>query len=137
AAIIVLPAKTLIPIFGPIKVVLPLVALHVGTFFVCALVCHGELARRRPAASHLTAFYLWMAAGGMLGGLSAGLIAPIVFNWVAEYPILIVLDVLCRPGLAWPRRRSQDGASSELAPQGRARHPGRESQGFALLNPGT
>ena len=34
---------------------LPLVMLlHVVTFFVTALVCHGELARRRPAAGHLT-----------------------------------------------------------------------------------
>jgi len=117
AAIMVLPGKTLIPIFGPTKVIVPMVALHLGTFFVCALVCHGELARRRPAASHLTAFYLWMAAGGMLGGLSVGLIAPNVFNWVAEYPVLIVLAVLCRPGLGfpglgWPGRRKPDGARS-------------------------
>src|SRR5262249_51719088 len=28
------------------------------------------------------------------------LIAPHVFSWVAEYPILIVLAILCRPGLA-------------------------------------
>ncbi len=34
----------------------------------CALVCHGELARRRPAPRHLTAFYMWMSAGGMVGG---------------------------------------------------------------------
>jgi hypothetical protein len=79
------------------------VAIHAAAFFVCALVCHGELARRRPAAAHLTAFYMWMSAGGVIGGLSAGLIAPNVFNWVAEYPILIVLAVLCRPGLALPR----------------------------------
>ena len=50
-------------------------------------------------AAHLTAFYLWMSAGGMIGGIAAGLVAPHVFNWVAEYPILIVLAVLCRPGL--------------------------------------
>ena len=74
-------------------------------FFVSALVCHGELARRRPAARHLTAFYLWMSAGGMIGGIAAGLIAPYAFNWIAEYPILIALAVLCRPGLALPERR--------------------------------
>ena len=79
-----------------------IVATHVFAFFVAALVCHGELSLRRPAAQHLTAFYMWMSAGGMIGGLAAGLIAPNVFNWVAEYPILIVLAVLCRPGLAWP-----------------------------------
>src|SRR5438270_1206718 len=92
-------------VFEPIKTIVPLIALHVGVFFVCALVCHGELARRRPAPRHLTAFYMWMSAGGMLGGLSAGLLAPYIFNWVAEYPILIALAVLCRPGLATSKTR--------------------------------
>jgi hypothetical protein len=78
---------------------------HILAFFAAAMVCHGELARRRPAPAHLTAFYMWMSAGGMIGGLSAGLIAPHVFSWVAEYPILIVLALLCRPGLALPRGR--------------------------------
>src|SRR5438874_2937790 len=92
-------------VFEPIKTIVPLIALHVGVFFVCALVCHGELARRRPAPRHLTAFYMWMSAGGMIGGLSAGLLAPYIFNWVAEYPILIALAVLCRPGLATSKTR--------------------------------
>jgi protein-L-isoaspartate O-methyltransferase len=87
----------------PIKVMIGIIGLHCAVFFVNALVCHGELARRRPAARHLTVFYLWMAAGGMIGGIAAGLIAPHVFNWVAEYPILIVLAALCRPGLTLPR----------------------------------
>jgi hypothetical protein len=76
---------------------------HILAFFAAAMVCHGELARRRPAPVHLTAFYMWMSFGGMIGGLSAGLIAPHVFSWVAEYPILIVLALLCRPGLALPQ----------------------------------
>jgi len=80
------------------------IAAHVAAFFFAALVCHGELAKRRPSARHLTAFYMWMSAGGMIGGLSAGLIAPFVFNWVAEYPLLIVLALLCRPGaLTFPQ----------------------------------
>ncbi|MPZ57292.1 MAG: class I SAM-dependent methyltransferase [Rhizobiales bacterium] len=81
-------------------------SLNILAFFLCAMVCHGELARRRPTPRYLTAFYMWMSAGGMLGGISAGLIAPHVFSWVAEYPLLIVLAILCRPGLAWPRERS-------------------------------
>jgi SAM-dependent methyltransferase len=79
--------------------------LNILAFFLCAMVCHGELAQRRPPPRYLTAFYLWMSAGGMIGGISAGLIAPQVFSWVAEYPLLIVLAILCRPGLAWPRGR--------------------------------
>ncbi|MGH7138768.1 MAG: hypothetical protein ACREHD_23725, partial [Pirellulales bacterium] len=45
-----------------------LAALHLATFFSAAMVCHGELARRRPAAALLTQFYFWMALGGVLGG---------------------------------------------------------------------
>lgn len=85
--------------------ILVLFAIHIATFFVTAVVCHGELARRRPPARYLTAFYLWMAAGGVAGGLVTAMIAPLVFNWVAEYPLLILAAVLCRPGLSMPDDR--------------------------------
>ena len=78
-------------------------AVHLVVFFVCTLMCHGELAQRRPPARYLTSFYMWMSFGGMIGGIAAGLVAPHVFNWIAEYPILITLAVLCRPGLTWPK----------------------------------
>ena len=82
--------------------VLALLALNVIAFFVITMVCHGELSRSRPAAQHLTAFYMWMSAGGVIGGIFAGLIAPNVFSWVLEYPLLVVLAILCRPGLELP-----------------------------------
>ena len=72
---------------------------HLLTFFVITMACHGELARSRPPAAHLTVFYVALSFGGMLGGLFAGLVAPYAFNWIAEYPILVVLAVLCRPAL--------------------------------------
>jgi hypothetical protein len=96
----------LVLVFGGIDYIFLTTSAHIVAFFVIALVCHGELARRRPPAQHLTAFYMWMSAGGMIGGISAGLIAPHVFSSVAEYPILIVLAVLCRPGLALMQGRS-------------------------------
>ncbi len=89
----------------PVKNIVALIAVHLAVFFVCTLVCHGELAARRPHPKFLTSFYLWMSAGGVIGGISAGLIAPHVFSWVAEYPILLALAVLCRPGLALPTDR--------------------------------
>jgi hypothetical protein len=78
---------------------------HQLCFFVIAMACHGELARTRPPAKYLTGFYVALSFGGMLGGLFAGLISPYAFSWVAEYPILLALAALCRPGAGerWPR----------------------------------
>jgi len=77
--------------------VLPGLAGHLLAFFIVAMSCHGELARNRPAPADLTSFYVSLSFGGMLGGLFAGLLAPYIFSWIAEYPILITLAVLCRP----------------------------------------
>jgi hypothetical protein len=76
---------------------------HLLAFFIIAMASHGELARQRPPPEHLTTFYLAISAGGMIGGLFAGLIAPVVFSWIAEYPILLVLASFCRPlaKLSW------------------------------------
>ena len=78
-----------------------IIAVHLAGFFICAMVCHGELVRRRPQAGALTEFYLWMSVGGALGGLFTGLIAPQIFSSVVEYPLMILLALLVRPAL-WP-----------------------------------
>lgn len=72
--------------------------LHLLAFFLAIMVCHGELAKRRPHTKHLTRFYLAMSFGGMLGGLVNTFVAPFVFNAVYEYPIMIVAALLLRPG---------------------------------------
>lgn len=71
--------------------------LHLIVFFVVALVGHGELARRAPSTEHLTEFYLWIATGGVLGGASVALAAPVMLNSVLEYPLLVVLACLMLP----------------------------------------
>jgi len=91
AVVIVLLAYT-----GVTKLLLMLGG-HLLAFFVIAMACHGELARTRPAAKYLTGFYVALSFGGMVGGLFAGLVAPYTFSWIAEYPILLALAVLCRP----------------------------------------
>jgi hypothetical protein len=84
-----------------------LIALHVLTFFVVALVCHRELARRRPAAIHLTEFYLCMSFGGMLGGVFNSLVAPHLFAGILEYPIVLAAAALLRPSPGYRRNSSE------------------------------
>src|SRR5205085_12414302 len=95
-------AFAVLMIICPFSTSLGTASIHLSAFFVIALLCHGELARRRPAPQFLTAFYMWISVGGMIGGIVVGLIAPRAFNWVAEYPLLIALSVLFTPGLALP-----------------------------------
>jgi len=73
--------------------------LHVIAFFLAIMVCHGELAKRRPPTQYLTRFYLIMSFAGMLGGMFNTFVAPFIFNGIYEYPIMIVAALLLRPGL--------------------------------------
>ncbi len=58
--------------------------------FVCCMMCHGELARRRPAPRHLTMFYLMVSLGGAVGGIFVALIAPRVFHSYLELQVGLV-----------------------------------------------
>ena len=74
-----------------------LLFLHLAAVFVGAMVCHGELRNRRPVTGHLTEFYLWIAIGGLLGGIFNSILAPLIFDTALEYPLIIVLLCLLRP----------------------------------------
>ena len=86
--------------------------LHYAALFATAMVCHGELARRRPAVRHLTEFYLWISVGGVLGGIFNVLVAPVVFPRVWEYPIVLALACLARP---WPAKWRDVGSEAGTA----------------------
>ena len=82
-----------------------LIPLHVVTFFASAMVCHRELAHRRPPAHRLTEFYLWMSFGGMLGGVFNSLLAPQLFSGILEYPVVLALAALLRPSPGYRQSR--------------------------------
>lgn len=73
-----------------------MLALHLATFLALSMVCHAELAADRPGARYLTQFYLWLAAGGMLGGLFNTIVAPRVFTSIAEYPLALAMACFAR-----------------------------------------
>lgn len=65
-------------------------AICFGAMFLGCMMCHGELVRLKPDPKHLTEFYLWMSAGGALGGLLVSLVAPRVFTTYLEWPIALM-----------------------------------------------
>ena len=73
------------------------ILLQLVFFFIAALVCHQRLAQGRPPVGKLPEYYLWIAAGGVLGGAFNALLAPLIFPTTLEYPIAIVLACLMRP----------------------------------------
>ncbi len=77
------------------------VAGYGGALFVACMLCHGELFRLRPGPRHLTAYYLYIAAGGALGSFLVAIVAPAVFSdyreiqigWWLVSVVLVILAV--------------------------------------------
>jgi hypothetical protein len=67
------------------------ILLACGVLVAGCMVCHGELAASAPDAEHLTVFYLTMAGGGALGGLTVAIVAPAVLSDFYEFPGFVLL----------------------------------------------
>lgn len=102
----VLPAATLVVLaltFASYLSMAMLVIGHLWVFFLYAMYFHGELAADRPDTTHLTEFYIWMSVGGALGGLFNALLAPMLFDWMVEYYLVLALGL----GLVLPIRTEE------------------------------
>jgi SAM-dependent methyltransferase len=75
-----------------------LFAAHMILLFVGGLLCHTALAASRPHARHVTAYYVSVALGGVLGGVFAAIAAPMLFSTIFEYPLLLAAAVFFREG---------------------------------------
>jgi hypothetical protein len=86
-----------------LRVDVALIAVHLTLLFVGGLLCHTALAESRPHPRHLTQYYVWMALGGVLGGIFAAIVAPMIFTSIFEYPLLLAAAVFFRQGLGRKR----------------------------------
>lgn len=68
---------------------------HFLLFFLVCLLVHSTLYNSRPDPHHLSSFFAALALGGAVGGMSVSLAAPMFFNRLLEYPILLsIMTVL-------------------------------------------
>jgi spermidine synthase len=101
---------------GGILALLDSIQLRVLVFCLLLLgacmVLHGELARLRPPARSLTAFYLCVSGGGALGGVFVGLVAPRLFDDYHELELglglgwLLLLAACSSDPRSWLRREA-------------------------------
>ncbi len=103
------------------KIILFIPLFCIGLFF-CCMTCHGELARLKPHPRYLTHFYLMMSAGGALGGVLVGLMAPHLLRAYYELPLgmvacaaLIVIVVKQDPSIEWFQRWLQPAPMAAVA----------------------
>ncbi|HWF02129.1 MAG TPA: fused MFS/spermidine synthase, partial [Candidatus Angelobacter sp.] len=87
-----------------IKIAVPLFCI---TLFIACLFCHGELYRRRPGPRYATQYYLFIAAGGALGSMFVGVLAPIIFRgsyelaWSLVYTAALAALLMWKDNLGW------------------------------------
>lgn len=87
---LVLGVATMIPLSAHVGTFLELLVLHLA-LFSSLVFCHGELYARRPEPSALTFFYLVISVGGVLAGLFATVLAPLIFNRYLEFHITLFI----------------------------------------------
>ncbi len=90
------------------RLVLDAAASMMFLFFICIL-CHGEVARLKPAVKFLTHYYTMLSAGGAIGGLIVAVLCPLILNDYSEQPIVTTFGaslaiVLFFAGRAWMGR---------------------------------
>ncbi|HEX5106164.1 MAG TPA: fused MFS/spermidine synthase, partial [Pirellulaceae bacterium] len=66
-------------------------AAWILTLFLICMVCHGELVKSKPQPKYLTNFYLFISAGGAVGGLFVALLCPLLFKLHFE----LALSIIC------------------------------------------
>ena len=118
-----------VSLFGPVIMLLAggltMVSRHSGSMtlalasvmllFSIAVTLHSRLYDFRPDTSRLTLFYLMMSVGGALGGAFTAIVAPVVFDWVWEHPVLVLAAALLMPLPEILKWRTMEGLDPNMA----------------------
>lgn len=92
--------------------VLVQIAIYNILLFLACMICHAELYRLRPAAGHLTGFYLMVSVGGALGGLFVNLVAPFIFTGYWEFYLAWLLTIVLLVVMLLPRFSAREDLRS-------------------------
>ena len=92
--------------------------LTLAALFTVAIALHARLFDTRPAPEHLTRFYLVMSFGGVLGGGFCALLAPLIFDWTFEHPLLLLAAALLLPQTPLLAGADRLGRALQRAPRG-------------------
>ena len=79
------------------------IALLLTTLAATGLALHGRLAADRPTPAFLTQYSLFVALGGAVGGIAAGVLAPLVFRLPIEGLLVLALAVVLAALPGWWR----------------------------------
>ena len=86
-----------------------------GSLTMACLLSADALVRARPEPRQLTSFYLWIALGGALGGVSVSFVAPVVFSDYYE----LELGCLACYALLWHAGRTRERAALRVSAERR------------------
>jgi hypothetical protein len=90
------------------------IGILLGSLFFVCLLCHGELARLKPAPRFLTSYYLAISAGGALGGAFVSLAAPRLFSTFFEWKLAVGISYVAAWGLLFWIHRERLRANLNL-----------------------
>jgi hypothetical protein len=99
---------------GSAKLSLQLVAA-LGSLTSACLLSADALVRARPEPRQLTSFYVWIALGGALGGVSVSFVAP----WLLSDYYELELGCLSCYALLWFSARARERASLRISAERR------------------
>ncbi|HET7872688.1 MAG TPA: fused MFS/spermidine synthase, partial [Terriglobales bacterium] len=83
------------------------IVLYCSALLLVCFVCHAELYRLRPGPRYATSFYLSLSAGGALGAILVGVIAPLVFRgnyelaWGLAAAAVVIFAATWNLGYLW------------------------------------